>query len=378
MEVESKHYHKSDISLYPLKYHLISDDLIDNNQKRDVNDMRLIIDYMVPVISNEIFNGVYSKCSAVFSITLQQASNTISMPSTFYRVNDLRDVLERNASLESLAENIKSPVLDLQTAIDSSGRHPSLPPRNHDKCEKKLLYLKKQLKKSSDELIVKSNLERKRLLERFNFVDKQWSQIFKLNTNQWLIEIRKRNLTWDGIPWDFKNFVYDLSLWSLEDSHITNPLLLQVKNAMLKLLFKRTFQVFENLYKNSQWWKGEVPIQVIEKFQQKFESLSYHLNVTLNLNLKNDFIWPLCFYLIINMIERPTTLPGYENYLINFFDGLILSNYYHELDIIWDKLLWYVLDQNHYKFFGNKDGIKNSMNSVRVELPELLKYLSEA
>ncbi|AET37678.1 Mlo50p Ecym_1452 [Eremothecium cymbalariae DBVPG len=389
------------VRLYQARHKVRHKDLAtDSGITIDLSDeeSKSLLSHSVPFIDDKR-NTVFSNCSSIFSLrspytTTSEAPDAVSCSKDgvgFVPGDELMLIMEKDISYESMALSMEPDAassadsLELLHSLDSSlGRMPTLPPRQAQedaKYRQEIGALKCRIQKSESRKSNQLERERRQIQKRCLYVAEQWQNLMFMDRDVWLIEIRKRNLEWDGIPWQFKNEIYSMCLWSFTSfpSDAVDPAIERLFKAIKLLFFERTQEVAWNLHRGSKWWQG-TPLEprIIEELAAEYPSLFCHLQDTLHLGIWHDFLFKIPLHALANsIINKPRDFPSYEDWLLCLFDGLIISSYYHELDSAWLKITKHILKHNHYKFFGNVQEVMEEVEKVQLDIYGLLNWLRQ-
>lgn len=369
--------------------------------------------FNVPVIEPSNRSTVYSNCSSVFSSQhlpesddddrdLYSCNQAHSL--SFKPGNELRRAMEKNLSLDSLIlsnkrrisecnENLA--ILESSVKLDDSvdgklskkfltpARPGFLPPmcseekQRHDK-DIRAFYEHASHSEKQDKL--KFKYHNRKLIRRSQQCAEQWSTISnKLASEDLLIEVRRRELYWDGIPWELRNKVYNTCLIKIDPNNLDkmdDPLLNQLQKSISKVFFQRSEEIFYNLVKRSSLLNNKIQnYNMLSEFEKTRPDLYFHIVVTLELDPIEEFLRPLLLHSLTNCIEKPQDDPGYEELVVRLFDVLILQSYYQELDNALNKMEQFLIRENSYKFFGSKREVREMVRCCTIDLYLLLEHL---
>lgn len=384
--------------LYRSRHKITRDDLW---KSLTVDDLTLsvhepnIIDYAVPVLQPPDASRRTTWCSdqssSVFSVIPGVESEAGSQDDLTFKPNDdLQNLMFRNYSLDSLIlsnkkriseheENVRTLKIVSEEPAGSKyttcARPHNLPPMptteraQHGSTIKELVKHAEHVEKLE---VQKLKFENRRLVRTDLESQKRWDMIKHVSQEDILIEVRRNNLIYHGIPWQMRPLIYDLCLMKDARTEHVAPFLDKWRVKLDKLLEDRSDEIFANLCTRSKWLTtGKASVaNFYETFESQFEALYYHITVILRLDPTRDFIWPLMVETLCDVVEN-----GPRELSMRLLDIFILTSYYHELDSVLDRIWPFVLRNHSYRFFGSQEDINKSIKSVHIDLPLLLQWL---
>lgn len=273
---------------------------------------------------------------------------------------DLRTKLQSNLSLESLIQENKKLISAHQESLgmfNTAEHHVE------------------SIKSSAKLEIARLKDRNMHLFGRAGLLQEKWEKIRQCRDSSiLLIEIGKNGLYWFGIPSDLRNAVYQLCLYQLNLPVPQGPLYDAVARCCGDELLAK--QIYKNIRRNFPFLTDpEAPLAQSDAIQarlsSKYPGLHYHLTQTLKLKLIPDFVRPLLINSFVHALESHTT----DRIGMELLDVVVLSMYYRDLDrLMADEFLFYVLEQTHFKFFGETpEEVQQQLDDIQVNLIDVLE-----
>ncbi|CUS25075.1 LAQU0S26e00452g1_1 [Lachancea quebecensis] len=360
-------------------------------------DEPALLDFSVPVLDfrKPPKKAVSSseRSSSIFSQPCGTGSEFGSQDDLDSTANgELQNLMFRNYSLDSMILQNKKRITDhegnvsLLKAVSETpavnnrkyatcSRPSSLPPKLskekalHENAIEELVRHAERLEHRDARALKYTN---RKLLRREEFAQKQWAEIGQSGNKDILIEIRRRNLVLDGLPWQHRQRIYDLCLIKDLEAPPSTPLLAQLRSAIDSAVDGRGDEIFRNLYTRSKWLKNGAPpaFNFYQIFELEFESLYYHITISLGIDPVREFVWPLLATVLCHCLNH-----GPADMVVKLVDTLVLTSYYGEIDEMLDKIWEIVLKEQSHKFFGSRENVRDEIRSVDAHLPTLLQTL---
>lgn len=212
----------------------------------------------------------------------------------------------------------------------------------------------------------------KDLMRREQHMIKQWAEIDRSGSKDILLEVRRRGLLLDGLPWQLRPKIYDLCLVKDIKVRPTSQHHARLLAAVMNALDERGDEIFSNIYARSKWLEtGSPPApNFYQVFELEFESLYFHITVELGLNPVKQFVWPLLVSVLCGWLNN-----GPADLVVKLIDALVLTSYFGELDELLDRTWVLVLKKHSYKFFGSRQEIQEEIQRIDVHQPTLWQEL---
>ncbi|KAM3165362.1 hypothetical protein ACU8KH_00163 [Lachancea thermotolerans] len=305
---------------------------------------------------------------------------------------ELQNLMFRNYSLDSMILQNKKRITDHENNVSllkavsetsaannknyrTCSRPSSLPPKLskekvlHENAIEELVRHAERLEHRDARVLKYTN---RKLLRREAHAQKQWAEIGQKKNKDILLEVRRRGLVLDGLPWQHRQRVYDLCLIKNLEAPPSAPLLADIRSAIEDAVEDRGDEIFCNLYARSKWLKNGAPpaFNFYQVFELEFESLYYHITITLGLDPVREFVWPLLATVLCHYLNH-----GPADMVVRLVDTLVLTSYYGEIDEVFDKIWEIVLKEQSHKFFGSRESVHDELRSIHAHLPTLLQTL---
>lgn len=328
-----------------------------------------LISYTVPVIGSRFVEPqqpfVDAKSQSNRSTLCSECSflsNSTDTSSVFDP--NLKQKMQGNLSLESLMQENKKKIYKRQESIDLF------------KSLRKNVEVDRLAEETKRE-VLKLRYENKHLLVREKELEKSWQAIREQDNSMLLLNIRSQGMYWFGIPGDLRESIYRACLYDYAVKKANNKKLLQNISGCFSDE-KLASQIYSNMCRHVDWLNEEVQCRftkIIEtRLQQQFGGLYYHLKDTLKISIFADFIKPLLVNSISNALKEHTR----DEISLELLDILVFSAYNKTLEtVLLDDLLFVLLARTYYKFFGDKLAFKTQLESITIDLVDVLEAIRQ-